>query len=305
MTQQPFLPERFNGRSADYLHWRDQRLQQQAHTDSAPISLSPSLHDPDDKSALIKICSQVADQGFAIYQWTEASQDPDHDVKHLHQRLSLQSFDHGVVHEGDGLSLLTDLSGSTQGRFIPYTSRAMSWHTDGYYNTMDQSLGCFTLHCINPAQSGGALTLLDHQLILIALHDQNSELVELLSHPQAMALPANQDDLGHNRPTRHSPVLFVRTDGTPGAHFTTRSKNIQWRTPETLQAATQMKQVIDHQHNWHFQIKLASGQGIITRNILHRREAYTDHPDKPRKMLRGRYLQTPHPVISANDHSGS
>ncbi len=306
MNQASNFPGRFDGRSEQYLRWQEDRLQQQQRYNGLQATLlSPTLEKTDDQ-ALARLCSSVQDYGFALYQWSEASDNPDRDVSLLHAALSLRSFDRGVVHEDSGLSLLTDLSGTDQGKFIPYTSRRMGWHTDGYYNTMDQSLHCFTLHCISPAHSGGALTLLDHQLVLIELFNEDPALVDLLSHPQAMMLPANRDELGHDRPERYSPVLFVRTDGTPGAHFTTRTKHIHWRTPDTLDAAQQMKKVIERLETWQCTVKLNAGQGLITRNVLHQRDAYTDHPDAPRKMLRGRYLQSPqHPFIKHDDHGSS
>ncbi|MEM7257629.1 MAG: TauD/TfdA family dioxygenase [Pseudomonadota bacterium] len=286
------FPQQFDGQSAEYLLWREHRLQQQ-NTAPALTMLSPRLDQAEDLPALQSLCRTVRNVGFAVYQWSQPSDDASRDVMLLHDALSLRSFDTGVVHDDDGLSLLTDLSGTSQGRFIPYTKRAMGWHTDGYYNTMEQSLHCFTIHCISPAHSGGALTLLDNQLMLIALFDTNPELVTLLSHPQAMMLPANRDELGHDRPARYSPVLFIRADGTPGAHFTTRTKNIEWRSSDTLDAALRMKKLIDQHPRWHHTVTLQCGQGVITRNVLHRREAYTDHPDAPRKMLRGRYLHSP------------
>jgi len=293
MQQTSIIPGQFDGRSAGYRQWRDARLNLQQEADNTLVPLSPLLRGTSDTEGLTELCRQVREYGFAIYQWSRPSDDPDQDAVALHTKLSLQSIDRGVVTEDSGLSLLTDMAGTSQGRFIPYTTKAMGWHTDGYYNTMDQSLNCFTLHCIRPAQSGGTLTLLDHQLVLIALFDEDPELVELLSHPEAMMLPANRDDIGHDRPERYSPVLFPRSDGTPGAHFTTRTTHIQWRTPETLDAAKQMKAVIEDHNDWHHPVRLEAGQGVITRNVLHKREAYTDNPETPRKMLRGRYLQSP------------
>ncbi len=300
------LPGRIDGKLPSYLAWRKHRLQLQQTTDNTVITqISPSLNDPADRDAINSLCNAVAEHGFAVYQWSHESADPGRDSRQLHRQLSLQSFDSGVVHDDSGLSMLTDLSGTSQGRFIPYTSKAMGWHTDGYYNTADQSLGCFTLHCINPASSGGALTLLDHQLVLIALMDEQPELVALLTHPQAMMLPANRDDLGHDRPARYSPVFFIRADGSPGAHYTTRTTNIEWRTPETLQAAKEMKTQIENHTEWHHTIRLNTGQGVITRNVLHRRDAYSDDPNAPRKMLRGRYLQSPQPALSSPELRGS
>jgi hypothetical protein len=251
-----------------------------------------------DANTLTSLCQRVRDHGFALYQWgdspgTASAREITDNVTRLHTALNLHAFDDGVVHDEHGLSLLTDLTGSDQGRFIPYTPRAMGWHTDGYYNARQKSLRCFTLHCIQNAADGGALTLLDDQRVLIALYDHNPQMVSLLSHPQAMTLPANSDTLGHDRPDVHSAVFFARDDGTLATHFTTRTRNIAWRNAETETAARQMKQLIDELTDWHHKVRLEPGQGIITRNILHRRDAYTDATDQPRKMLRGRYVQTP------------
>lgn len=256
--------------------------------------LSPSRPNTTEHSQLTHLCTQVREHGFAVYQWTTPSTDPQRDVVALHAALSLHSIDKGVVTEDSGLSLLTDMTGTRQGKFVPYTAKAMGWHTDGYYNTRELSLNCFALHCVAPAQSGGTLTLLDHQLIILALLDEEPDLLHLLAHPEAMMLPANKDDIGHDRPERFSPVIFIRSDGTPGVHFTTRTTHIKWRTPETLAAAQQMKALIEKNPQWHHSIRLEAGQGVITRNVLHRRDAYTDDAKAPRKMLRGRYLQSPH-----------
>lgn len=289
----------FDGRSAQYRAWKQQRLQMQdrlAHGNTGPPanSLSPNGDIDSTSETLKRICDEVRDYGFSLYQWSEPADDVSTSVEHLHRRLSLSAHDTGVLQTGSGLSLLRDLSSTARGRFVPYTARAMGWHTDGYYNAPEQTLRCFTLHCIHPAASGGTLTVVDPELLLIALYDDDPQLVTDLCHPQCMTLPANQDDVGHDRPDRHVPVLFAHTDGTPGLRFTTRTQHISWLSDATKAAAERLAELIDLHSQWHQAIRLDSGQGIITRNILHRRDAFTDDPAGPsRQMLRGRYLQLP------------
>ncbi len=295
--RQHALRKPYDGKSKDYQSWKTCRLQlhDKSHsTDTEPCLLSSSLTDPADRSALGSLCASVRNHGYARYQWSDKPAEVIKAVEQLNTALSLTLHDPGVVQAGGGLSLLEDKSGTDQGSFIPYTSRAMGWHTDGYYNDTAHTLRSFTLHCINPAASGGELSLLDYELILIALYDEDPELVRLLCDPQSMMLPANRDSLGHDRPDRHAAVFFINADGQLGARFTTRTQNISWRTEDTLAAAQRMAELIADNSHWHQTVRLEAGQGVITRNILHRRQAFTDDESCPRRqMLRGRYTQAP------------
>lgn len=287
------LTEKFNGRSSAYRQWREHRLKLQIDwCATEPLALSPALNTAADAQSLSILCNQVRDYGFAVYQWTRTSADINTDVARLYSGLSLTTTDKGVVRDNNGLSLLSDLSGTPRGRFIPYTARAMGWHSDGYYNAPEQALRCFTLHCVQPAAEGGELSVLDDQLLLISLYDENPEMASLLASNNAMTIPANKDDIGHDRPDRSTAVLFNHADGTPGTHFTTRTTNIRWQSPDTMAAAQRMTQLIDEHRDWQHTVRLKPGQGIVTRNILHRREAFTDAAGvPPRQMLRGRFLQ--------------
>jgi len=170
----------------------------------------------------------------------------------------------------------------------------MNWHTDGYYNAPASAIRCFNLHCVQPAACGGELVLMDPELLLIALYDHDPELVEILSHPSAMTLPANRDDTGHDRPDVSVPLLFAHADRSLGMRFTTRSEHIRWRTPETQQAAAVAIQLLNNSSAWHTIIRLDTDQGLVTRNVLHKRSAFTDSANGPgRQMLRGRYHQRP------------
>jgi len=85
-----------------------------------------------------------------------------------------------------------------------------------------------------------------------------------------MTLPANKDDVGHDRPDRHAAVFCSNTDDTLGTRFTTRTKNIRWRTEETKAAAERSSEILAELAHWQHTTRLHSGQGLITRNILPR-----------------------------------
>jgi len=135
---------------------------------------------------------------------------------------------------------------------------------------------------------------MDDKLLILALYDDNPDLLALLSHSRAMTIPANQDNEGHDRPDRTVPMIFRHNDGKPGLRFTTRSRHIHWRNSDTQDAATRAAELIEQHKDWQVSITLKRGQGLITRNILHARDQFVDLPEKPkRQILRGRFMQLP------------
>jgi hypothetical protein len=254
---------------------------------------------PDDAEVVDSICAEVRSNGYARYQLEQVTGDARQIVARFYASLGLIEADSGVIAGNDHLSLLENSDNPTQRRFVPYSDRAMNWHTDGYYNAQSSSVKCFCLHCLQPASSGGELTLMDDQLLLIALYDHEPSVVPLLAHPQAMLLPATNDEFGHVRPDRLAPVFEVDSDGDLITRFTTRQRNIQWRSPETQQAMEVAIELLSQKQHWHTTLRLRSGEGVITRNILHRRTRFTDTEDEHgRQMLRGRYRHRPSAPMS-------
>ena len=296
-SQARTLPEHLDGHSSRYHLWRSEQLQQQAQLQQ----FQPGFHPLDDqinsahnRAQFETMCQQVQDSGFTLYEWTTNSDNARARECALHQYLGLIDADTGVISGTDNLSLLEDKTGTRTSRFIPYSNRAMNWHTDGYYNAVDQQVRCFSLYCIEQAASGGALTLMKNELLLIALYDTNPEWVTELTHPQAMLLPGNTDDEGHHRPDRSAPVLSAFSDGTLNTRFTTRTRNIHWHSAAVKAAAESATRLITDSTHWHTQVRLEQNQGIITRNMLHRREAFIDEqPQARRQILRGRYSSLP------------
>ncbi len=294
----------FGGRQSKLVAWMD-KIQRRTEVSAESTALEPLMlpsHPPQspDKSfeaVLTQLCESVAQTGFALYEWTDNPHDVTSSVSDLLKALSLRDSDQGVIRETSELSVLQDLTGTPKGRFPPYQSKAMNWHTDGYYNDAAQMVRCFTLHCVSPAAVGGALLLMDDAYLVYALLKEDPELVVLLSHPSAMTLPHNQDSEGHNRPDRSVPVIVRNADDTITMRFTTRTQNIQWQCSATKAAAQRANELINAHPQWHNRITLQQGQGIITRNVLHAREAFEDAPDKPkRQILRGRYTNLPTPA---------
>lgn len=263
-------------------------------TPVAPLQLPSHPNMSNDGATLAQLCKNVEHVGFSVYEWKDKPIDVPKSTAQLLQLLSLHAGDKGVMREVGELSLLQDLSGTPKGRFPPYQPKAMNWHTDGYYNDAAETIRCFTLHCVAPAAEGGALILMDDAYLIFALWQENSELVALLSHPEAMTLPGNKDKEGHNRPDRSAPVISRNNDESLSMRFTTRTQHIQWRCNDTHAAALRASELITANSQWHTRIMLQENQGVITRNVLHAREQFTDAPEQPkRQMLRGRFTSLP------------
>ncbi len=301
---EPAYPSLFDGCELRLSTWIDEtrrRAQRQSKADtSTVIEIPAQTLTRLDKATLTNLCHTVIQSGFAVYGWDNEPENIPGALSEMLKQLSLQGGDSGVMREHGDLSLLQDLTGTPRGRFPPYQPAAMNWHTDGYYNAQDQSIRCFTLHCVEAAAQGGALRLMDDTFLVLALHDENPELVKLLSHPEAMTLPHNRDKEGHDRPDRTLPMIFQHEDGAIAIRFTTRSQNIAWHCEATKAAAKRAHELIDANPHWQTRINLKKGQGVITRNVLHTREQFIDRAGYPkRQILRGRFTQLPQPELAS------
>jgi len=122
--------------------------------------------------------------------------------------------------------------------YVPYSSRSLSWHTDGYYNDPSRQVRAVVLHCANSAASGGENALFDPEIAYIRLRDENPLYITALEHPECMTIPANTGTQGEIRPAVSGPV-FSRDLRSCALHmrYSARKKNIQWRDDGTTRAA--------------------------------------------------------------------
>ena len=176
------------------------------------------------------IASRCARFNLSLYRFARARTDPD----------ALSAFASEMGLERRDLTLGADRRGIAQLRvariprgpeMIPFTSRALNWHTDGYYNAPGRSVRAVVMHCAAPAASGGENALLDPDLVYAAMHEQDPALVEALAHPRAMTIPQHEADGVVVRPARTGPV-FRFLDDPPCLHmrYTMRTRSIRWRT---------------------------------------------------------------------------
>jgi len=273
-----------------YQRWRTTRLA------CTPRSLEPlSVEDATALAAAERaaLATAIVRGGFAIYRTALRRDDPTLPAR-LAAQLGMQCLDANWLAGEDGVSRITVGGGSDgAGGFIPYTDRAIGWHTDGYYHPQQRRIRGMVLHCVRPAGAGGENRLLDPDLAYIALRDRDPRLVRALMQPDAMTIPAREDAGGVARAEQSGPVFSVDEGGALHMRYTARTRSIAWKPDAaTLDAVAALQEVLESSP-FVRHVRMEAGMGLVGRNVLHDRSAFTDDPRSPRLVLRARFLDAP------------
>ena len=164
---------------------------------------------------------------------------------------------------------------STKGGYIPYSEKALSWHTDGYYNAPIHRIKAVILHCVRDAVVGGENEFFDHEIAYIRLRDADLNNIEALLNKDAMTIPENNDPRSTYRPPSVGPVFFLDEEsGKLNMRYSARKRNIIWRDDKNTQMARAMLDDILSNDPQIMHHKLKPGQGIVSNNILHNRTGF-------------------------------
>lgn len=275
-----------------YLTWREQKL---ARYPAALDELVVPLADPlalsvAERDAILEACRRA---NMAVYSFPQPPEMDKPLVAALGEQFGLRRLDSNLYADDDGISALQVSAERRQYEYIPYSNRAISWHTDGYYNPPERRVRAMVLHCARPAARGGENTLLDHEILYIQLRDENPRHIEALMQPDAMTIPANVENGVEIRPEQTGPV-FALDEQTGCLHmrYTARTRSIHWKQDQMTLAAVQcLEGLLAADSPYVFRHRLAPGQGIICNNVLHARSAFEDDaaPGQGRLFYRARY----------------
>lgn len=286
ITEQTFAPER----TQEYARWRERKL---ACYPRRAEDLIVEVRDPCNLSAseaaeIRRVCAAA---NMAVYASPLAGV-PDKDIpRRLGARLGLQRLQANPLADEDGISSLEVAPDKFARGYIPYSDRRLLWHTDGYYNAPGERVRAFILHCVRPAAAGGQNRVVDPEIAYLLLRDADPRYIEALSAPDAMTIPANEEDAAAPRPAQTGPV-FSSDGGALHMRYTARTRSIEWRADEATQAAVQfLKGILDSDSPYVFTLRLEGGQGLVCNNVLHDRRAFTDDPAPApgRLVYRARY----------------
>ena len=274
---------------AAYRSWRSRKL---AEYPPDLASLVVPIADPRaltvaEKAALVDRCRRA---NMAVYVSPAREQDSEI-PRCIGRQLGLEHLDRNYLADDDGVSSVTVAGESGRGEFIPYTNRPIRWHTDGYYNAPDRQIRAMLLHCVRRARDGGENTLLDHEIAYLRLRDQNPAWIRALMSPDAMTIPAREDEAGIARLAQSGPVFSVDPqDGALHMRYTARTKSIEWkRDPAVAEAVAALVRLLDEPSAFRHRLVLEPGMGIVCNNVLHERSGFSDDAKAPRLLYRARY----------------
>lgn len=243
------------------------------------------------ESQLAAAQQQVEAYNFVIFE-SPARDFSKHDFVTLNRQFGLHDLDNNLGADADKVTSLRVVNEADQrAQYIPYTNRAMNWHTDGYYNPHARRINAFSLYCVNQSARGGGNFLFDHEMMYLLIRDQSPELLEALMRDDLMRIPANVQDNQVIRAEETGPVFALQPITCAlNMRFTSRPHNIVWKSDKCSQQALNLVREILMQGEAMIEIRLRAGQGIVCNNILHGREAFQDDPQHPARLVyRARY----------------
>ena len=281
------------GAEPAYRRWRSSKLAAlERNQPQSPIVIEDParLSEPERQ----RLRSQIAVHNFALYQCRDPAATSKDSIRRLGRQLGLTRLDGNLCADQDRITSLRVRGDGAHGNYIPYSNRALSWHTDGYYNAPGDTVRGFILHCARPAACGGENLLLDPELVYMQLRDIDPALVAALMNDDAMTIPANHSDGSEVRPARTGPVFSVDPgDGTLHMRYSARQRNIVWRQDGTTLRARDLITAFLSDPSRAVRHRLQAGQGVITNNVLHARSRFSDSTDAGagRLLFRARYHQ--------------
>lgn len=277
------------GQPEAYRAWREVKLT------TRPQRADDLVVEVDDPFALrnserAALLQRVAQSNMAIYRLPPRHAEDKTAARALAGQLGLHRLDSNYLADEDGISSITPaVGGATRGEYIPYTTRPINWHTDGYYNLADRRILGMLLHCAVSARQGGENALLDHELAYIHLRDADPEHVRVLSAPDAMTIPPRTDEDGIARAEQTGPVFHVDpAQGFLHMRYTARTRSIAWKD-NTRAALASLESLLVSDSPWILRVRLEPGMGLVCNNVLHTRTGFTDDSARRRLIYRGRY----------------
>ncbi len=283
--------------AATYESWRERKLAEYPRRAADLVvevdrlgTLSES-----EKARCIDLCRRA---NMAVYAPRVSAHEPGDAETRLAVRALAATFGLGLVEdhrsaETDGLVAIEVTDKASKRGFIPYSTKPISWHTDGYYNAPGEDILAMLLHCARAASEGGENALLDPEIAYIRLRDRGPALVAAMMHPEAMTIPESLEEDGRVRPTSTGPVFFIDGETRSLAmRYTARARNIAWRDDaDTLAAVAELDRLLRHEEEpLILKHRLSPGQGLVCNNVLHTRTGFANGEEGPGRLLyRARY----------------
>jgi alpha-ketoglutarate-dependent taurine dioxygenase len=273
-----------------YLRWRDHKLARAiTNTDELIVEIKdPRSLTKAEYAALLARCRR---SNMVVYA-THADPVDEDMVRQFGSQFGLASLDANWLAGEQGITRVTVCTDDGQRQaYIPYTDRAIKWHTDGYYNPPERQVRGMILHCVHSAGQGGENRLMDHEIAYLMLRDSNVDFIRALSAADAMTIPERTDEQGVARAAQTGPVFSIDpASGTLHMRYTARTRSIEWKQDATtLSAVAALEKLLASDTPHIHRTRLEPGMGLLCNNVLHDRAAFDDDATAPRLLYRARY----------------
>jgi alpha-ketoglutarate-dependent taurine dioxygenase len=275
---------------AEYGAWRRRKLALAAQRPEFIEIADLAQPSPGEVAALKAAC----DSGNMAFFRAAPAGDDSRTARALSQfvrQMGLRQFEQHRSATAEGVVPIEVSQQSGRAGFIPYSDKALNWHTDGYYayRSPQSMIRSMALYCVRSAAEGGENEFLDPDIAYIRLRDADPRFVEALSHPQALTIPDfGEEGGGHGAVT--GPV-FVSAEGRLSMRYTIRKRHVVWRDDPLLDAARDKLGDVLASDPAIVRARLSPGEGILCNNVLHNRSAFHDRDGQGRLMLRVRSYQ--------------
>ena len=266
----------------DYKRWEEKKLNNfvpQADNLMVEIINADSLK----QSEKSKIKDLLAQHNLVFYQFKSIKKSTSDSVLSFSKQLGLEDFDYNLRTDKTGLTSITAQDDvDKQDEYVPFTTKQLNWHTDGYYNLPKESIHSWLLHCEEPAKDGGENEFLDHEIAYILFNQKNKN-ISCLMDSNAYTIPKNEKT---GRESVNGYVFsFDNKYKKLHMRFTMRENNISWNK-NAVKEINELKEIIKESEKYHIKYKLDYRQGVITNNILHNRSSFTNLENQTRLIYR-------------------
>ena len=264
----------------DYKRWKDNKLQTfTKNLDELTVQItSPNAISKPEKSMVISL---LENHNIVFFHIDKVKQTNKSTIKNFASQIGLSNYELDSQSDEDGLTEIKDIKTTEKlSEYVPYTTKELNWHTDGYYTDQKNSVLSWLLFCKTSAESGGINKYLDHEIAYILFNNKSKRLMDLMLD-DTCCIPENSIT---NRKEVFNPVFMFKNKRLH-MKFSMRKKNIIWNK-NSLQAIDVLKSIIKDSSQYHITKKLDTGMGVITNNVIHMRTAFTNSRNKNRLLYR-------------------
>ncbi len=275
-----------------YRRWRDDKLAAYPVTaDRLRLTVrDPACLSTAEIEQINRICNAY---GFVLFDNAAKNMDKAL-LKSMGRQLGLEQLDRNLCADEEGVSSISVHQHSAlHETYIPYSTRGLSWHTDGYYNKSTEAIRGVILYCKTPAAAGGGNQFMDHEVLYILLREQNPAFITALSAADVMTIPPNIVDGREIRGRQTGPVFSLNPlNGRLHMRYSARKRHIVWKQDAMTRAAVAaIEKILNSQSRYIVEYTPQAETGVISSNCLHNRSSYSNDASRglERLIYRARY----------------